>query len=54
MACYTQMLREIFLTLVGRQRDRDKLCDTTRGKGGISTDKVDANAGVQALRADCR
>ncbi|CAM9172683.1 unnamed protein product [Ascophyllum nodosum] len=49
-----EMLREIFLTLVGRQRDRDKLCDTTRGKGGISTDKVDANAGVQALRADCR
>ncbi|CAM9281002.1 unnamed protein product, partial [Ectocarpus sp. 12 AP-2014] len=45
-----QMLREIFLTLVGRQGDRDALND----RGGGSRNQSEDTTVLKGLRADCR
>lgn len=55
-ACLLQMLREIFLTLVGRQGDRDALTDATAALAGARNQSDDDGTALtlKRLRADCR
>lgn len=52
-ACSVQMLQEIFLTLVGRQGDRDATADTVSSRGGARSQLEDASV-LKGLRTDCR
>lgn len=54
-ACFMQMLREIFLTLVGRQGDRDALDDATTSRGvTLNGNQPDDDSVLKGLRAECR
>ncbi|CAM9176159.1 unnamed protein product [Hapterophycus canaliculatus] len=49
-----QVLREIFLTLVGRQGDRDALNDPTSVREESGNQPGDTTVVLKGLRADCR
>eukprot|EP00903_Cladosiphon_okamuranus_P019584 g18012.t1 len=49
-----QMLREIFLTLLGRQGDRDATTNDNSSRGGARSQPDDDTTVLKGLRADCR